>query len=644
MKIIVLFKTHLDIGFTDLSENVVKKYMDKYIPDAIRVGREIKALGRTEGFTWTTGSWLIWHYLKYADKNNVSIMKAAIRDRLISWHGLPFTLHSELMNGELFDYGLSLSKELDERFGKVTVGAKMTDVPGHTQAIVPHLCDAGISFLHIGINPASCPAELPLLFRWKYENRELAVMYESGDYGGFSQIPGTDVYIYFAHTGDNLGPQSAEEILKIYDDIHNKYPAADVKAGDLNDVAAEVNKVWNTLPVITQEVGDTWIHGIGSDPQKTTQFRTLLMLAQQFPANQKRKLYEHLLLVPEHTWGLDEKMHLGENRNYTRARFDSVRNDYKYKKMELSWAEQRRYILDGVNALDEPYRSLAEHALCEYKRPMPNIYDTGIDSKNIVLGSWRLSIDNTGAICALEYADKVIADNTHGLFGFSYDEYSPYEVWEYQERYTRASFWKPYKQYGQSSWAIDDFGKEGLCDESTGHTAYVPALEKVVKNESQLHIFSTFDEEAAMMHGCPKSIVMTITAEDNKLHCDFSYHGKCANRAPEALWLSFKPRQSLNAISKLGYLIDPADVVSNGARELHATDGLICFDGFDLISLDAPLVSVDGKHIYGFKNMLPDKSSGIYFNLFNNQWGTNFPMWTEGDRRFRFTLRLNDKL
>ena len=28
MKIIVLFKTHLDIGFTDFSENVVKKYND----------------------------------------------------------------------------------------------------------------------------------------------------------------------------------------------------------------------------------------------------------------------------------------------------------------------------------------------------------------------------------------------------------------------------------------------------------------------------------------------------------------------------------------------------------------------------------------------------------------------------------------
>ena len=41
MKIIVLFKTHLDIGFTDFSANVVKKYNEIYIPQAIRVAEAI---------------------------------------------------------------------------------------------------------------------------------------------------------------------------------------------------------------------------------------------------------------------------------------------------------------------------------------------------------------------------------------------------------------------------------------------------------------------------------------------------------------------------------------------------------------------------------------------------------------------------
>lgn len=34
-KVLVIFKTHLDIGFTDLSSKVEQRYIDYYIPKAI---------------------------------------------------------------------------------------------------------------------------------------------------------------------------------------------------------------------------------------------------------------------------------------------------------------------------------------------------------------------------------------------------------------------------------------------------------------------------------------------------------------------------------------------------------------------------------------------------------------------------------
>lgn len=636
MKILVLFKTHLDIGFTDLSENIVQKYMTKYIQDAISVGRKLRAAGRNEGFTWTTGSWLIWHYLKYAKEAAVREMEQALRDRLISWHGMPATMHSEAMNSALFDYGLSLSRELDERFGRTTVAAKMTDVPGHTKAIVPHLADAGIEFLHIGINPASCPVEVPFLFRWQFQGREIIVMYESGDYGGFRPIPGTDVSVCFAHTGDNLGPQSAEEIIRVYDDIHARYPDAEVIAADLNDVACEVRKVRDTLPVLTSEIGDTWIHGIGTDPQKVSGFRALLRAAEDFPPEQQKMLYEHILIVPEHTWGLDEKLYLNENKNYSRERFDLRRNNFNFKMMELSWAEQRRYLTSSAEALDGPYREKAEQALAVYMRPMPEPCGDEIRKEDIRLGEWCLSVDERGAVTRLVYRDKILACGT--LFGFSYDEYCAREVWDFEERYLRPEYWEPYRQKGEINWAINDFGKEGLCDEVTEHTACEASLHKIVMDGEELHIFVTLPREAHEKHGCPESAVLMLRAEGDALQVDFLYHGKHANRVPEALWLSFYPSVCLTGISKLGYRIDPFDVVSKGARELHATDGTVSFGSFDLITWDAALVSVGGKHVYSFRNRLADAMRGVYINLFNNQWGTNFPMWTEGDRRFRFTI------
>ena len=35
----------------------------------------------------------------------------------------------------------------------------------------------------------------------------------------------------------------------------------------------------------------------------------------------------------------------------------------------------------------------------------------------------------------------------------------------------------------------------------------------------------------------------------------------------------------------------------------------------------------------------PDFAPGIRFNLYNNKWGTNFPMWWEGTLMARFLLR-----
>ena len=55
----LVFKTHLDIGFTDSARNVVDKYFKVFIPKAIQVSRQLRDRGGEEQFIWTTGSWLI---------------------------------------------------------------------------------------------------------------------------------------------------------------------------------------------------------------------------------------------------------------------------------------------------------------------------------------------------------------------------------------------------------------------------------------------------------------------------------------------------------------------------------------------------------------------------------------------------------
>ena len=142
----------------------------------------------------------------------------------------------------------------------------------------------------------------------------------------------------------------------------------------------------------------------------------------------------------------------------------------------------------------------------------------------------------------------------------------------------------------------------------------------------------------AKEYGCPPRFALTITPEENRVLFDFAWYDKPALRIPEALWLGFCPTQPLTAIEKLGGMIDPLDVVSNGGRELHCTEGLLRFGDISLHTLDAPLLAIEKPACYAFYDKNPDTRKGIWVNLFNNQWGTNFPMWNEGDARFRFAL------
>ena len=340
-EIIILFKTHLDIGYTDFAENVIKSYMESYIPNALKVAGQMR--GEKERFIWTTGSWLSSRFLEESPQR--AEMEDAIRNGDIRWHGLPFTTHTELMDRELFQYGLSLSQKLDERFGMKTIAAKMTDVPGHTRAMVPELAKAGIKFLHLGVNPASSVPDVPPLFRWKAPNgQEIVVMY-NGDYGEFTEIGDTGTALYFAHTGDNRGPQSAEEIRRLYKDIHQKYPGAVLRAGTLEDVAQIALSIPD-LPVITGEIGDSWIYGTGSDPGKISQYRALLRRRRLLKEEERAKVDESLLLIPEHTWGLcyerflgwqlEDGSFIGEHNYYERSEFEKMRPTEKFRIMEAS--------------------------------------------------------------------------------------------------------------------------------------------------------------------------------------------------------------------------------------------------------------------------------------------------------------------
>src|SRR5688500_14361333 len=103
----IVFKTHLDVGFTDYAAKVVEAYFNDFVPRALNLAKELRESGQEQRFRWTVGSWLVYEYLEKASPQARRQMEMAIEAGDIVWHALPFTTHTELMDESLFRFGLS---------------------------------------------------------------------------------------------------------------------------------------------------------------------------------------------------------------------------------------------------------------------------------------------------------------------------------------------------------------------------------------------------------------------------------------------------------------------------------------------------------------------------------------------------------
>ena len=134
------------------------------------------------------------------------------------------------------------------------------------------------------------------------------------------------------------------------------------------DVYKRQEEIRDTLPVVTQEIGDSWIHGAGSDPKKMSQYRALLRLRKSWTGRARETANRWLIQIPEHTWGLDYKTYLKDYEHFAREEFEAVRSQPAYQKMERSWEEQRGYLTSLTAELSEKERLQAQRAMEEYKR------------------------------------------------------------------------------------------------------------------------------------------------------------------------------------------------------------------------------------------------------------------------------------
>lgn len=630
--VFVVFKTHLDVGFTDLPSKVERQYLENDIPAALALIEALKGSdGGRDRYVWTVGTWILSEYLDNAAPEERRRVEAAIARGDIVWNAMPYTIQTESTTAELLDAMLMQSRKLDERYRRRTLAAKMTDVPGHTRSMIPSLARAGIRLLHVGMNLSTNDPEIPVseaypgICRWRHpDGSEIFLLWKKGYSHEIALPRGNVLSMNVKH--DNRGPHTAAQVRQIYADLRKRYPDKRIVATDLNHVARVLENAADAFPVFTGEIGDTWIHGFGSAPRRMARVRALGRLYREWvrsgridaQSDRAVRFALRLGLVAEHTWGVDGK-YLGHEtpQYYDIEGFRAARDLPEFRFVEASWREIDDYVDQAVALLPVALQQEAQAALAETERlPATRPVGTKRPQETTENGALRWFPAGGGEVLA-------------GLFTLQTFDFTDFRTW------TR-------------TWMSKTGAKGGMEGSRAVSASVHPVAEAAQSSDDgtrkRISLALALPDSPVDARLYPRDIRTDyrIAHDGQSVEVDFTLLDKPANRMAEACWLSFVPRNiTAIRVEKVGSPVDVRDIVPGGGMRMMALDRYVEIDTADgtyrIFSPDVPLVLVGDLGNPGYKTA-PDLACGVHFCLFNNFWGVNYSMWWEGSQRFRFRI------
>ena len=693
-KVHVVSMTHLDVGFTNFAANVCSLYFNEHLPNAARLAQDLRDRAGQERFVFTTHPWILLEFFDNIaqcttdrpNRTTIDLVTKAIEQDDITWHAHAFSMFIPMMDKNSFNFSLSISKILDQRFGKSQkCSASHKDDMGHPISTVPIFAANGITSVHIGVNANCHGADLPPAFIWHHPETStelLVMMYnkpsattpcsaETCNYGGDVVLSGFDQAMIYHFTLDNTGPpHNITDVIRVWSSIQLHYPNAELVASTLEAFSTELlNSFKNQLPVISDEWGTTWLYGVAADPYKQAAYRQISRLLLEPSLSDSIFNYSFRLLKnPEHNWGLCIGCYLKPENygdHYQNDEFVLVRNGSDFQMLEQGWLEARSYLYPS-NSADPSFIQLINETLKILEPIRPNLieyFEIPIPSnrtENYFLLQTELfqvgfSYESGSIVFMKDHQGEVLADQDHHLGHVRYHTYSNEDFDQFNRQFNP-----------NCGPPCGDFAKPGL--QNSDHQKVDPTVLSMWRDaiNRTLLVELTFPDIFIMKYGASKTIWLRYkfpSVSPPTIHVEFQWFDKTATRLPESWWIEFNPILPVQSstcdqwkIDVLGYDVDPSRIVSYGSRRLHAIghEGVRFYDEnsetpmFSLYSLDAPLLSIgSADYLLNFDNSIADcqgtENNALFINVHNNLWNTAFPIYYDQDSKFRFEMRFIPK-
>ena len=385
-EIVIVYKTHFDIGYTQLARDVCHQYRTEMADKVLEAIERNAHQPKEKQFVWTLSGYPMSQILgpEQAPDRREKISRA-IRSGNLAVHALAFSMHDETFEPEDLVRSLGWSSAIAREHGlPLPRDAKTTDVPGHSWILPTVLTHAGVKFFQMGGPLVNKTFNLPRLFWWEGPDGSRLLTLYRNEYGT-EQLPPkgwpSSAWLFLHMTADNEGPPPPNVVEADLAFYKQNAPGVKVRVGKLEDFADLVLAEKPELPVVRSDIPDPWIHGLLSHPDTT---RLAHNLRPSFPTLDAlttlektwglhrpsvraalAEAYRNSALYSEHTWGLATQHYIRQLHGQPWEEMLARGWSPVYETLEASNREHDDYIVRARLAVENPLAdalsTLADH-------------------------------------------------------------------------------------------------------------------------------------------------------------------------------------------------------------------------------------------------------------------------------------------
>ncbi|KAA0165994.1 hypothetical protein FNF31_01608 [Cafeteria roenbergensis] len=420
----------------------------------------------------------------------------------------------------------------------------------------------------------------------------------------YLRVPGLDEVLVYAWRSDNAGPpQSAAEVQGYFKEVAALFPGATVEASTLDAFAAVLRPFKASLPVVTEEIGDTWVMSASTDAKKLMAARALERALEGCLASGDcdatdpvvvRFRKRHIKMI-EHTLGLHVySMGARMFDDWSNADFYAAfrAGDPLLRANPMSWARQKSWVINA------PLSELsAEHPLlawcqAELVALQPHIPEpTAGGFVRVQALDQRLSGLGPGRRVTMRFdpataAIAELADARSGVVwaNMTADGQSSLGLARYQTLTEAdwAAFREAYIYFEtDTTWAENTYGKPNMSSADPEHQLAAPTmtelwLKKAAKagDADLVLVRAVFAPQLHSKYGAPTDVwtQYSLTAGLDGaavINVTVTAVNKSATRLSEAAWMTFNPAPGASAAVLRSEVAD-VELHSGSGRQLHA--------------------------------------------------------------------------